>query len=266
MGPIRALVLTLVFAVFGGALYTSWRNDGEVIGWTANQYGPLSPADRDFLGKVRQAGLWEMPVGQEMQARASQPRVREIAGLIHQEHQQLDARTIEVATTLGVELPNQASNDQRLWMQEITNESGPSYDATAVQRLREAHGIVLPIIAQVRVGTRNSVVRAFAEEADQYVTRHISYLESTGLVDYGSLPEPTTTSAPTNRPSILGSALFVVALCTAGLFILILLLVRRSRQRADPRHARRKVSDAAEDSDRPVGYDRTGSDVGRASV
>ena len=43
-------------------------------------HGPLGPADRDLLAKVRQAGLWEMPAGQDMQQRASAQRVREVGG------------------------------------------------------------------------------------------------------------------------------------------------------------------------------------------
>lgn len=265
----RGLIIALLLAVVGGALYTSWRNDGVTAGWTNNQYGPLSPADRDFLVKVRQAGLWEMPVGQEMQARASQSRVREIAGFIHQEHQELDAKTIETAKTLGVELPSLPSNEQRLWMQEISNKTGTAYDATAVQRLREAHGIVLPIIAQVRTGTRNSLVRAFAEDADQYVTRHIGYLESTGLVDFGSLPEPSTALAPTSNARTVGGALLLVMLCVVGLLILFLLLAKRSRiprPRPEPRHARGKVADAATDHQRSSGHSRTTRHARRSGI
>lgn len=68
--------------------------------------------------------------------------------------------------------------------------TGSEYDRAFAQRLREAHGAVLPVIAQVRAGTRNELMRTFAVEADVYVSRHIQYLESTGLVDYAALPEP----------------------------------------------------------------------------
>src|ERR671916_2763428 len=34
-------------------------------GWTQTQWGPLGPADRDLLIKVRQAGLWGGAAGEQ---------------------------------------------------------------------------------------------------------------------------------------------------------------------------------------------------------
>ena len=91
-------------------------------------------------------------------------------------------------------------------MKEISSKTGSDYDRTSVQRLREAHGIVLPVLAEVRISTRNDLVREFAADGTLYVTRHIGYLESTGLVDYAALPEPQSPgllsgSAVLDRPA-----------------------------------------------------------------
>jgi hypothetical protein len=75
-------------------------------------------------------------------------------------------------------------------MKEISSKTGSDYDRTAVQRLREAHGIVLPILSGGRISTRNDLVRAFADDGALYVNRHIGYLESTGWSNYAALPEP----------------------------------------------------------------------------
>ncbi|MGH3989900.1 MAG: DUF4142 domain-containing protein, partial [Pseudonocardiaceae bacterium] len=96
---------------------------------------------------------------------------------------------------LGVPLPNQPSDQQRGWITELTSQTGPDFDRAFVQRLRTAHGTVLPIISQVRAGTRNDLVRQFATTSAQFVTRHHEYLERTGLVDYSALPEPPTPAA-----------------------------------------------------------------------
>ncbi|MGH3897717.1 MAG: DUF4142 domain-containing protein, partial [Pseudonocardiaceae bacterium] len=164
-------------------------------GWTQTQWGPLGPADRDLLVKVRQAGLWEVPTGRDAAQRARSVRVQEVGRLIAAEHADLDARVREVSARLGVVLPNQPSAQQQGWIAEIAGESGPEFDRTFVQRLRAAHGKVLPVISQVRSGTRNDLVRAFAATSAQFVTRHHEYLESTGLVDYSALPEPPAPAA-----------------------------------------------------------------------
>ena len=171
-------------------------------GWTQTQWGPLGPADRDLLIKVRQAGLWEGPAGQQAQQRGSSARVREVGRLIAAEHADLDAQVREVSAQLGVVLPNQPTDQQNGWIGEIARQPVSDFDRTFVQRLRAAHGKVLPTIAQVRAGTRNDLVRRFATSSAQFVTRHHEYLESTRLVDYSALPEaPNPAAAPPAAPA-----------------------------------------------------------------
>ena len=162
----------------------------DPVGVTQTEFGPLTPADADLLIKVRQAGLWEMPTGQQMQQRATSVVVQEVGRLISSEHNELDGIVRDTAEQLGVALPSQPSDQQQAWMAEISAASGSDYDRVAVNTLRQAHGKVLPVIASVRSDTSNELVREFATTAAQFVTRHHEYLESTGLVDYAALSEP----------------------------------------------------------------------------
>src|SRR5262245_12621471 len=98
----RALVLVFVaMTVAAGwsvaAAAAPAEAPGLPDGWTATQYGPLGPADRDLLVKVRLAGLWEMPAGDAAQRRAADPKVREIGAKISAEHHALDQATRSAA-------------------------------------------------------------------------------------------------------------------------------------------------------------------------
>ena len=186
----RAVLLAVVLAV-SVSVYQSWSAGSPGTGgWTQTQWGPLGPADRDLIQKVRLAGLWEGPTGQQAEQQAISPAVREVGRKLAVEHADLDRQDREVANELGVLLPSSPNAQQMAWMADISSRTGADYDRTFVQRVREAHGIILPAIAAVRSGTRNDKVRAFAEVADQFVTRHHEYLESTGLVNYAALPTP----------------------------------------------------------------------------
>jgi predicted outer membrane protein len=185
---------------------------------------PLAVTDREVLHKVKQAGLWEMPVGMWTSERAVDARVREVGGLIAAEHQELDNIVNEAAARLGVELPTEASPEQQEWMGEIDAQRGAAFDERAVFLLRQAHGKVLPVLAQVRVETRNAVIREFAAESMAFVERHIDYLESTGLVRYEQLPDTSDLTNPDWRSHALTFVLF--ALVTA-LFTTLLILVGR---------------------------------------
>ena len=213
----RAVVVAVVLAV-GATIWQSWTAGMPgTSGVVATQWGPLSPADRDLIVKVRLACLWEMSTGQQVQQQATDPDVKEAGRKISAEHADLDQKTRDIADKLGVPLPASPNAQQVAWMKEIASKTGSDYDRTAVQRLREAHGIVLPLLAEVRISTRNDLVRAFATDGTEYVTRHIAYLEATGLVDYSALPEPKS-------PGLLSGSAYWTDLLVPGLVFVACLL------------------------------------------
>jgi hypothetical protein len=74
----------------------------------------------------------------------------------------------------------------------------------------------------VRISTRNDLVREFASDGTAYVTRHIGYLESTGLVDYNALPEPQSPgllSGSANWTDLLVPGLVLIACLLAATLI-----------------------------------------------
>ena len=171
-------------------------------GWSQTPYGPLGPGDRDLVVRVRQAGLWEMPMGQLAQTRGTTDLVRQAGGVLASDHMELDIKVRAVAAQLGVPLPDQPSAQQQAWMAEIRSKTGVDFDRTWAQRLRYAHGVVFNAIAAIRTGTRNTVVRQLAQTANTFVMRHMTVLENTGMVDYGQLPTPPAPSPTTSAATV----------------------------------------------------------------
>ncbi|TVT17224.1 DUF4142 domain-containing protein [Amycolatopsis acidiphila] len=214
----------------------------------AAQTATLSDSDRDLLNRVRQAGLWEMPSGDMARTRARTPQVREVGQTLMVDHGRLDVAVRGLAAKYGVVLPDQPNADQQSWLAEERNATTTSdFERIFVNRLRAAHGVIFAVIAQVRAGTRNDEIRAFAATANQVVLRHISLLESTGLVDYNALPQPTvSTTAATSAASALNlssmtilTTVLVVLLVFAAT-LLVLWLIRssaRRRHRSGEKHA-----------------------------
>jgi predicted outer membrane protein len=152
---------------------------------------PLTQADRDFVIRVRLAGLWEMPAGTMATTKGTTPRVREIGKEIAAQHVELDRLTREAAAQLGVRLPDRPIPDQQEWLDEMQRARGADFDRVFVLRLRQAHGAIFPAIGTIRSGTHNDVVRRLAQQANQFVMTHLTLLESTGLVDYvDDVPTP----------------------------------------------------------------------------
>jgi len=162
-----------------------WQDDGHGIRNTP--YGPLSALDRDFVRKVRLAGLWELPSGRSAQERGGKASVRTVGDHLVHGHTELDRRAVDTGRALGIELPNQPNAQQRGWLSQMDQARGAAFDRLLVNLLRRAHGQVFGLIGLVRDQTRNSLVRKLANRANFVVLDHITVLEKTGLVDFDAL-------------------------------------------------------------------------------
>ncbi|HEX4362621.1 MAG TPA: DUF4142 domain-containing protein [Pseudonocardia sp.] len=200
---VAVLVAVLVSVVLAGRSPSSPQSLSALFGGGTvdTPWGPLGASDRDMLIKVRQADLWEEPASEQAAQRANAPSVREVGRKLGIEHAQLDGDLRAVAAKLGVPLPTQPSDQQKVWMAEITGAAQAKYDRTYINLVRSAHGEVMPLVEGVRSGTQNQLVRQFAIEAGEFIGRHMDYLESTGLVDYALFPPST---APAARLTAMG--------------------------------------------------------------
>ncbi len=194
---ITALALTLIALLipvdsFDGrasAAVTVPADADDGAGTLSTAYGPLTAADRDFVRKVRLAGLWELPAGRQAQQRGTRPAVRTAGEHLVDGHAELDRQVIQVGQALGIDLPNQPSAQQQDWLGQLTRAKGDEYERLFAQLLRKAHGKVFALLAGIRAQTRNSMVRALATSANATVLDHITVLEDTGLVDFDALSD-----------------------------------------------------------------------------
>jgi putative membrane protein len=190
--------------------------------------GPLCPSDIDLVTRVKQACLWEIPSGEMAQTQSASPKVKQVGAQLEADHHFLDTATNEIAAQLGITLPDQPNTSQQGWLAEMRPEVGNQFDQTFAMRLRAAHGVIFSIIAQVRAGTRNDLIRSYAEVANSYVLKHMQLLESTGLVAYQALPAAPAPGAVASSGLAPGSPPgpgFVWAMLAAGVGLTLLAVI-----------------------------------------
>lgn len=169
----------------------------------ATPYGPLSVLDRDFIAKVRQAGLWELPAGRQAEEKGTTDAVRVAGQHLIDGHTFLDERVRDVAAKLSLPLPDRPTDQQEQWLSTLNAAQGEDFDRRFATILRLAHGRVFSLAADVRASTRNSLVRALADDADTTVLDHIKVLEGTGFVDFDALARDMASSpAPASPASV----------------------------------------------------------------
>jgi hypothetical protein len=112
---------------------------------------------------------------------------------------------------LQVTLPEQPNLSQRSWLAEMSAERGHAFDESFANRLRTAHGQIFAVVAQDRASTRNTLVRAFATEATDVVMKHMSLLESTGLVApvEADVLQPPAPQGPITTPMVVVAVVLV---------------------------------------------------------
>ncbi|MEU5538848.1 DUF4142 domain-containing protein [Streptomyces sp. NPDC020362] len=170
-------------------------------------YGPLSALDRDFITKVRLAGLWELPAGQLAERKGTTEAVRQAGQHLVDGHTSLDTHVRTTASQLGVPLPNEPNKQQKQWLATLNAARGQEFDRQFAGILRLAHGRVFSLVAQVRAGTQNSLVRDLADDAGATVLDHIKILEATGYVDFSSLARDLAASpSPVPTPPVADPA------------------------------------------------------------
>ena len=145
-----ALILTLTALAYPSMLGVQNTASGQDRIIANTQYGPLTEADRDFVVKVRAAGLWESPLGALVIQRGGSAAMKEAGEHLVVGHGRLDIACRRIAPELGITLPNQ----------------------------------IFSTIAKIRANTRNTLVRQLADQANSTVLDHITILEKTGLVNH----------------------------------------------------------------------------------
>jgi predicted outer membrane protein len=180
-GAVVTTLASLLYPAMLGVQKVSTAQD-RVIATPAT--GALTEADRDFVVKVRAAGLWEYPVGRMALEKSRAKAVKTAGERLIDGVATMDAACRDAALRLGITLPNQSSPQQQGFVLRLNAESGAQFDTDLVTVVRATNGQILSTIASVRTTTKNSLIRALATQANDTVLEHITIMERTGLVDF----------------------------------------------------------------------------------
>ncbi|MBP2050735.1 putative outer membrane protein [Streptomyces griseochromogenes] len=179
-----AMALTLAALAYPSMLGVSTVSSSPSRVIAQTQWGPLTEGDRDFVVKVRAAGLWEYPVGQIGLQKGTTKGVIEASKHLVDGHAALDTTCRKIAPMLNITLPNIASPQQEGFVTTLKSDSGKKFDSDFANILRMTHGSIFNTVAKIRSTTKNSLVRALADQANDTVLDHITVMEKTGLVDF----------------------------------------------------------------------------------
>jgi predicted outer membrane protein len=185
--------------------------------------GELQQTDRTLMTRLKQHSLWAGPASGLAAERATNRRVRDVAARIADDQARLDVALRAAADRVAVTLPAEPTAQERAWADEIAADQGDEFDRGYVNRLRAEYGDLFALASDVRAGTRDDGVRAFAQTAVDTTLGHLTLLESTGLAETTSLLVSATDDDTLGGGDVALGAL-LVALATVATFGLLRLL------------------------------------------
>lgn len=216
---LRSITVGLL-AVIGAGFPAAWLAFADQPAPSQPSAAPLDSRDREFLTVIRFVNLWEIPMGQLAAERGNSQKTKEVGATLAEDHIQLNSTVETLAGQFGVPLPDQPTSQQQGWMAEISSKSGDEFDRTFANRLRAAHGSVFGLVAEVRAGTRNDVIRGFAQQANNVVMKHMTLLEGTGHVMPTGMFSEASSRTPNNPENSLSRSDLVLA-AVLGTIVLV---------------------------------------------
>lgn len=203
---VSLLVVSGVLLVFQNA--SSQADVSNPAGYGSGQQGvtdapksgdidTVTEVDKKFLEAVRLAGLWEIPAGHLAQEKAGSQAVKRAGFHLIDGHSELDQMVREDAKILGVDIPDEATEEQKGWVQEMKDApAGKEFDKVFVRLTRASHGKIFATIGEVRGSTQNDLIRRHARKVNQTVLKHLEVIEDSGLVEPETLEEVEEAVAP----------------------------------------------------------------------
>ena len=138
----------------------------------------LSAADRAFVAKVSQGGMYEVQASKLVAGKAHAQNVIDTGVTEVHDHQLVGARLASIAGALGLPFPTSLNPMFQQRLDRLDALSGPAFDHAYIEEMDQIHAVdVLAFAQQARAG-QNPALRAFASETVLIVRRHIGALHA----------------------------------------------------------------------------------------
>jgi|GEM_PF-3317121 putative membrane protein len=136
---------------------------------------PASKADKVFVGKVSQGGMYEVEASQVAGQKAIAPDVKDIAVMEVHDHGLVNRKLKEIATEKGIPVSSALNATFQQRLEKLKSVSGPEFDAAYIADMEEIHDNDEKLFAKEAMEGSDEF-KTFAHQTDLVVKRHIGAL------------------------------------------------------------------------------------------
>jgi len=138
----------------------------------------LSAADKKFIEKVASANSAEIQAAQLAQQKASDPHVKDVAQTMLTDHTEAGQKLTALAQQKGVTVPAEMAPADQKQVDKFSSLEGKKFDRAYVKSEIKDHKEMLVILKKEAASGKDPDVKAFAEQLEPTIQKHLDMLEN----------------------------------------------------------------------------------------
>lgn len=138
----------------------------------------LSEADKAFVMKVSQGGMYEVELAKVAEKKGTEQQIRDQANTENHDHTLVGDKLKSIAKAAGLSFPDKLNADFQSRLDKLKALPNNQFDAAYIEDMIKIHDADGAAFAQEAGEGSNAGLKAFAAETHQIVQRHLGELNA----------------------------------------------------------------------------------------
>jgi putative membrane protein len=137
-----------------------------------------TPADRAFVAKVSQGGMFEVQAGQLAADKGSRQDIRDFGAMEVHDHKLVGAALTSISASEGLRFPDELNPEFQGKLDRLKDLEGPAFDTAYMNEMSSLHAADGAAFAKESLDGGGPAYRAFGTETHIIVQRHIGAIQA----------------------------------------------------------------------------------------
>ncbi len=137
---------------------------------------PVSDADKSFVAKVSQGGMYEVQLGKLAERKGTAQDVKDQGNTETHDHMLVGDKLKSIATANGLAFPDKLDTDFQARLDRMSALPNAEFDAAYIADMKKIHDADGAAFAKEAKSGTNPDLKAFAAETHRIVERHLGEL------------------------------------------------------------------------------------------
>jgi putative membrane protein len=138
----------------------------------------VSQADRMFVAKVSQGGMYEVEAGKLAETKGVSQDIKDQGSTEVHDHTLVGEKLKSITRGNDIEYPSRLNSEFQSRLYKLRNLAPDKFDAAYIDDMKKIHAGDGAAFEQEATSGTNAQLKAFAEETDRIVKRHIGELDA----------------------------------------------------------------------------------------